>query len=44
MKTIEKTTEIKLNIEEEYNTLQDKYALQSQQIEELTAKLFLAIV
>ena len=39
MNTTGKTTEIKLNIEEEYHALQNKYALQAQQIEELTAKL-----
>ena len=39
MKTIEKTTAKKLNIDEEYHTLQNKYALLEQTNEELTAKL-----
>ena len=39
MKTIEKSIETKLNIEEEFHTLQNKYALLEQNYEELTAKL-----
>lgn len=39
MKTIEKSIETKLNIEEELHTLQNKYALLEQNYEELTAKL-----
>lgn len=39
MKTIEKTTKTKLNINEEYSDLKNKYALLEQTNEELTAKL-----
>ena len=39
MKTIEKTTKTKLNIAEEYHTLENKYALLEQTYEELSAIL-----
>lgn len=39
MENIEKSPKIKLNIEEEFQTLQDKYAVLEQNCEELTAKL-----
>lgn len=39
MKTIEKPIKTKLNIDEEYHNLQNKYALLEQTNEELTAKL-----